>query len=287
MRSSRIIAACLGILLSASFGHCIAAPSVEEAVTAAIFEKYGARITRNDSGRVVKLFSGGNPPFSVEDLQEIANFKWLEELALNAPEAGDDDWGFLHTLTHLRKLTIWHGKHFSTLKPFSGLPIESLTVGGCMGLRDLNKEQPEKQRDAVLTLTGLPQLKALSLYHSPLAPTDIHLAHIVIHFPLLEDLRLDFNAPRSFETTTSPSGIASLKKLPLKVLSLENVNGFTPEHMKAIASIETLESLLIDARKNPFDAAPLVAAVRSIRPGLDIQVAGADAKGPPRPSAQP
>lgn len=287
MKSYSALGVCVSSVALAAASVCFSAPSPEEQAAIEMFEEAGARLTLDNKGHVIKLFSGGNPPHSVEALQQIAAMENLEELALNSPAAGNDDWGFLQELKQLRKLTIWHGKYFSGLEPFSDLPIESLTVGGCMGLRDLNKDEPEKQRDAVLTLSRLPKLKSLTLYHSPLAPADVHLAHIVENFPQLEDLRLDFNAPRGFETTTTPAGLADLNRLPLKVLSLENVNTFTPEHMSAVAGIETLESLLIDARKNPFDTAPLVSAVVSIRPGLDIQVAGADAKGPPRPSSKP
>lgn len=261
-----------------------AAPDAEETAAITLFEEAGARLTRGDDGHVIKLFSGGKPPHSVEDLQKIAAMEKLEELALNSPAAGDDDWGFLHDLPNLKKLTIWHGKYFSDLTSFSGLTIKALTIGGCMGIRDLNKEQPEKQRDAVLTLTDLPNLTFLNLYHSPLAPGDEHLVHIVENFPKLTDLRLDFNAPRGFETTTTPDGLTKLQSLPLQILSVENINAFTPDHMRAIAGIETLGHLLIDTRKNPFDTDPLVTAVRELRPGLDIQVAGADAKGPPRPA---
>lgn len=264
-------------------GFAPAAPTPEEEATIAQFEAAGARVSRDREGHAIKLFSGGKPQHSVEDLQKIGTLKHLEELALNAPAAGDSDWGFLHDLPNLRRLTIWHGHEFSSLRQFCDLPIQALTVGGCMGIRDLNKDQPEKQRDSILTLTGLPSLTFLNLYHSPLAPEDAHLEHIVKNFPLLEELRLDFNAPRGFQTATTPEGLAKLQNLPLKILSLENINAFTPGHMNAIAGIETLESLLIDTRKAPFDTTQLVNAVRSFRPELDIQVAGEGASGPPRP----
>ncbi|NOX99314.1 MAG: hypothetical protein GXP30_06235 [Verrucomicrobia bacterium] len=255
----------------------------DEAGIVAFFEQAGARISRNDEDRAVKIFSGGKPQHSVEELQLLGRLPHLEEIAMNSPLAGDKDWGFLHHLPKLKKLTIWHGHHFTSLSIFSDLPIESLTVGGCMGLRDLNKGQPEKQRNAVLSLTQLPNLTKLNLYHSPLIPGDEQLAHIVKQFPQLDDLKLDFNAPRGTETTISPSGLKGLQKLPLKTLSIENANTFTVDHMKAIAGIKTLEVLLIDARKNSFDTAALVASLKEQRPGLDIQVAGKGAKGPPRP----
>ena len=52
----------------------------------------------------------------------------------------------------------------------------------------------------------------------------------------------------------------------------------------SIAGIKTLEVLLIDTRKNPFDASALVHSLKGDRPDLDVQVAGEGAKGPPRPS---
>ena len=256
----------------------------EEAGAIALFKKAGARITTNEEGCAVKIFSGGKPQHSIEELQLLGLLSHLEEIAVNAPLAGDKDWGFLRKLPELKKLTIWHGHHFTSLSPFSDLPIESLTVGGCMGLRDLNKGQVEKQRDVVLSLKQLPKLTKLNLYHSPLIPGDEQLAHIVKQFPKLDDLKLDFNAPRGSQTTISPAGLKGLQNLPLKILSLENANTFTVDHMKAIAGIKTLEVLLIDTRKNPFDTTKLVASMKEERPSLDIQVAGEGAKGPPRPS---
>jgi len=258
----------------------------DETGAIALFKKAGARVTTNEEGHAIKIFSGGKPQHSISELQLIGLFSHLEELALNAPMAGDKDWGFLRNLPELKKLTIWHGHHFTSLLQFSNLPIESLTVGGCMGLRDLNKGKLEKQRDAVLSLTKLPKLTKLNLYHSPLVPGDEHLAHIAKQFPRLEDLKLDFNAPRGSQTTTSPAGLEQLQKLPLKILSIENANTFTAEHMKAIAGIKTLEVLLIDTRKKPFDTSTLVKTLRAERSDLDIQVAGEGAKGPPRPSTK-
>ena len=256
----------------------------DEAGAIAFFEKSGARITSNKEGHAVKIFSGGKPQHSVEELQLLGLLSHLEEIAVNAPLAGDKDWGFLRKLPELKKLTIWHGHHFTSLSQFSDLPIESLTVGGCMGLRDLNKGQVEKQRDAVLSLTKLPKLTRLNLYHSPLIPGDEQLAHLIKQFPKLEDLKLDFNAPRGSQTTISPAGLKGLQKLPLKILSVENANTFTVDHMKSIAGIKTLQVMLIDTRKNPFDTSALVHSLKGERPDLDIQVAGEGAKGPPRPS---
>ncbi len=256
----------------------------EEQEVIALFEKAGARINTDEDGHAIKLFSGGKPPHTVEDLQKIGKLSHLEQLALNAPPAGDEDWGFLSELSNLKQLTIWHGKHFSSLAPFSGLPIEGLTAGGCMGIRNLNQNKPQKQRDAILTLRDLPNLQRLNLYHSPLAPDDAHLAHIAAQFPKLVDLKLDFASPRGTETNITPDGLRKLAALPLEVMSLENVGTFTAEHMKAIAEIETLEAVLIDARRGGVDTAPLVAALKEARPELEVQVAAEGAQGPPRRS---
>lgn len=256
--------------------------SEKEADTIAFFEAAGARVTRNEEGHAVRLFSQGNPPHSTEDLQRIGSLPELEQLALNNPVAEDGEWEFLRKLPKLRQLTIWHCKTISSLAPFSGLSIESLTVGGSMGLRDRNREEPQRYRDVILTLTDLPNLRSANLYHSPLLPGDEHIAHLVEHFPRLEDLRIDVNAPRGSETTITPEGLRILGKLPLVVLSLENIDDFTVEHIEALATIDSLEALLIDCRKNPFDTAPLEAAMREARPEVQIVVAGEGAKGPPR-----
>lgn len=248
------------------------------------FEKAGARITKNEAGEAVRFFSGGKPPHSVEELQLLGKLKQLEQIALNNPVAGNDEWQFLSELPNLKTLTIWHCKTISSLEPFSGLAIESLTVGGSMGLRDLNRENPEKHRDTVLTLHDLPNLRAVNLYHSPLLPGDEHIAHLVRSFPKLEDIKIDVNAPREFETTISPEGLKRLAELPVKVISLENIGTFTPAHIEVVAGIPTLEALLIDCRKNPIDLAPLVAAAQKANPDLEIVVADENASGPPRRS---
>lgn len=254
------------------------------AETIAHFEKLGLRLSKDQDGNVIKLFSGGKPQLSTEELQLIRHLKSVEQIALNAPIANDDEWEFLKELPKLQSLTIWHCKTFRTLKPFSGLQISSLTIGGCMGLRNLNQETPDKNFDAVLTLTNLPNLTKLNLYHSPKTPHDAHLIHLAKQFPKLEDLKLDFQATRGFETSITAEGLASLRSLPLKVLTLENVHTFTPDHMPAIAGISSLEALLLDARRGPDDVTPLVEAMAKLRPELEVQVAAEGASGPPRRS---
>ncbi|MEM1294824.1 MAG: hypothetical protein AAGH89_05620 [Verrucomicrobiota bacterium] len=256
----------------------------DAAGTAAHFEKLGLRISKDDKGQVVKLFSGGKPPLATAELQLIQNLKSVEQIALNAPVANDDEWGFLKELPNLQTVTIWHCKTIRTLKPFSGLEVSSLTVGGCMGLRNLNQETPEQNHDAVLTLTDLPNLTKLNLYHSPTTPNDSHLAHLAEHFPKLEDLKLDLKAPRGFETSITVEGLAKLQSLPLTVLTLENVDTLTPDHMVAIAGISSLEVLLLDARRGPSDVGPLVDKVQKLRPDLEVQVASEGSSGPPRRS---
>ncbi|MEC5126823.1 hypothetical protein VSU19_08685 [Verrucomicrobiales bacterium BCK34] len=253
----------------------------DESTVIAHFEKAGARITKNPGGHAIKLMSGGRPPHSLAELQNLEALTHLEELALNDPVGGDNDWEFLRNLPHLRKLTIWHCKTIQSLKPFSGLKIESLTVGGSMGLRDLNKENPEAHLNAVLTLTDLPNLKSVNLYHTPLLPHDEHLAHLASEFPKLEEVKIDCTAPRGFEISITPAGLAELGKLPLKLLSIENVSFFTGEHVRAIAGIKTLEVLLIDSRRVPFDTTELETVLAKSRPDIEIQIAREGAKGPP------
>ena len=153
-----------------------------------------------------------------------------------------------------------------------------------MGLRDLNKETPELQRDAVLSLSGLPNLTYVNLYHSPTVSTDSHLEHLVAEFPKLEEMKFDVAAPRGFETEITPGGLALLQKLPITVLSIENSSMFGKEHIAALAGIETLEALLLDCRKKPFDTSILEAEMKRLRPEVEIAVAGEGATGPPRRS---
>jgi len=134
------------------------------------FKEQAARITLNKTGQATKLSLNAKTELSVKEFQSIGELKHLEELAVNMAPGANDDWAFLRKMLALKKLTIWHGHKFSQLTHFSNLPLESLVLGGCMGLRDLNKRNLARQRDAVLGLKGLPELKRLSLYHSPLTP---------------------------------------------------------------------------------------------------------------------
>jgi hypothetical protein len=117
--------------------------------------------------------------------------------------------------------------------------------------------------------------------------TDAHIAHLVKQCPKLVDLKVDFSAPRGFETRISPEGLAQLQQLPLTVISIEHANSLTPEHMQALAKVRTLEAVLVDGRRNSFDTTPLVTSLRALRPDLEIVVVGADAAGPPVRARKP
>ncbi|MEO2016010.1 MAG: hypothetical protein ABGZ53_16745 [Fuerstiella sp.] len=238
-------------------------------------------IKKNTDGHAVRLMSSGKPALTADEYQLIGLLTHLEQIGINAAPLPEEEWRFLKLLPKLKSLSIWHAHGFATLEPFSGLPVQSLTIGGCMGLRDLNKGDADKLRHAIKTLHDLPNLRRVSLYHSPLSPDDSHLAHIAISFPKLEDLRLDFAAPRGSKTTITKQGLKHLQNLPLKLLSIENAGTFQAEHLAAIAGVETLQVLLVDARRKP---APVeaIAAFKKLRTDVEVVVAGPDAKGPPR-----
>lgn len=243
----------------------------DEAGVIAFFQERGDRVTLDGDGHAVKLFSGGKPELSIPELQLIGKLTHLEELALNAAKAGDDDWGFLQKLQKLKLIRIWHGHHFSSLAPFAGIQAEDILFGGCMGLRNLNKDDPGKLRNVALTLRDFPKVKKLSLYHSPLTPDDSHLAHLVAEFPGLTDLRVDFAAPRGQEIRITPEGLAELSKLKLTRFAVENSEGLTPGHFAALAKIETLENLHIyPPRGKEFDHEPLLAELKKRKPDLEV-----------------
>lgn len=240
----------------------------------------GVRLTINDQGHAIRLMSSGKPAMTTDEYQLIGLLTHLEQAGINGAPLTEDQWAFLKKLPRLKRLAIWHGKGFATLKPFCGLPVESLTIGGCMGLRDKNKKEPKKQRDAILTLRDLPNLTHGNWYHSPLIPDDTHLAHIAKQFPKLQSLKLDFSAPRGSETSITPKGLESLTRLPLTTLSLENAQTFTAAHFETLAMIKTLEVLLIDARRNPVSE-DAVEAFRKARPKVTVVVAPKGSTKPP------
>jgi hypothetical protein len=264
---SLVVGACLLSCL-ARIAAAEIVPNDEVGVVAYLSEK-GVVIQSDQSGHATRLMSSGKTPLSAAEFQFIGRLKHLEQIGINAAPMADSEWGFLRSLPKLKSLSIWHGHYFATLEPFSKLPVESLTIGGCLGLRTLNESDPQKLRDVILTLHDLPNLKKLSLYHSPLAPDDSHLAHIAGHFGEIEDLRLDFASPRGMQTNISATGLAALQKLPLKSLTIENAHSFTEDHFHSIAGIKTLRSLLVDARKQ---AAPTEALAIFQRRRTDVEV---------------
>ncbi len=245
----------------------------DEAGAAAYLESKGAKFKLDGEGRPVRLQHGGKPAMTMEEYALIGRIASLEQVALNGAPLEDGQWGFAKQLPNLKSFTVWHAGKFSTLENFSNLPIESLTVGGCVGVTRL-PETPEGKRNGVLTLTGLPKLKRLSLYHSPLAPDDEHLAHVAKEFPVLEDLRLDFKAPRGQETSITAEGLKALAALPLRVLTIENFQTFTPAHLESIAAIETLKTLKVDARKQPVPEG-LLDGFQAARPDVEIDIQSA------------
>ncbi|MBI1375171.1 MAG: hypothetical protein GC159_20825 [Phycisphaera sp.] len=269
-----IVAMCAGVLRAGDL-------PTDEAGAIAYLKAKEVEISLDKDGHAVRVMSRGKPELTVDEYQLIGLLTHVEQMGLNAAPLTETQWGFLKKLPNLKRLSIWHGHGFATLEHFSGLPVESLTIGGCMGLRDKNRDDVAKQRDAILSLHDLPNLTYGNWYHSPLEPDDTHLAHIASQFPKLETLRLDFSAPRGTETTITPAGLAVLQKLPLTTLSLENASTFTAEHFKAIAGIKTLKGLLIDARRKSVSA-EAVAAFRGARPDVAVAVANEGAEGPPQ-----
>ncbi len=247
---------------------CVSAFSADPVPT---LTKLGFSVHKDRSGKTIRLMGKSGKDLSPADYGLIGKLKTLESIGLNATTLKDSEWGFLHELPKLKRLAIWHAKGISSLKPFSGLQVEGLTVGGSMGLRDNHLKDVAKHRDAVLTLKNLPNLKALSLYHTPLTPDDSHIAHIVNEFPTLEDLRLDFATPRTTEVNITPAGLARLQSLPLTKLTIEKIQPLNPKHMEAIAGIKTLKTLVLDARKKAIDPS-LIKAVADLRPELNIDV---------------
>jgi len=246
----------------------------------------GLQFKLDESGNAVRLMSTGKPELTVDEYQLIRLLTELEQMGLNAAPLKEDEWGFLKELPKLKTLSIWHGHHFATLKPFCGLPVESLTIGGCMGLRDLNKENPEQLRHAITTLSDLPNVKKINLYHSPLGPDDSHVKHLATQFPALEDIRLDLSSPRGSETTISSEGLRSLQTLPLTKLNFENATTFTSEHFAAIAEIKSLKKLIIDSKSHlaPTDG---IAAFRQLRPDVEVVVELHEVQTPSLPAKKP
>jgi len=171
----------------------------------------GLTITKNADGHAVTLKSSGQQPMTAEEYALIGKLTQLEDINFNAAPLGDGEWGFLKALPKLKSLAIGHSVKLSTMEPFSGLPLESILVGGCVGLRDLNRSDKGKLRNAVTTQYSLQNLKSLTLYHSPVVLDDAHLAHIATQFPLLESLRIDFAPLAGLQPGITPAGLAVLQ----------------------------------------------------------------------------
>jgi len=204
----------------------------------------GLAIKKGMDGHAVGLMSSGKTALATAEYQRIGLLTRLKQIGINAAPLSDDEWRFLKSLPKLKPLSIWHGKGFATLESFSGLPIESLTIGGCIGLGDLNKDA-DKLRHAVKTLHDLPNLKRVSLNHSPLLPDNSYLAHVAGSFPKLEDLRLNFAAPRGSTPTITPQGLRQLQQLPLKVLAIENAGSFSEDPLADMGGVKTVQALLV------------------------------------------
>ena len=124
----------------------------DESEAIAYLSKKGVAITKDADGHAIRLMSSGKPAMTAEEYQLIGLFKHLEQASLNAAPLNGQEWGFLQKLPNLKRLSIWHGSQFATLEPFNQLPVESLTIGGCTGRRDLKKPNPAQLLDAAKTL---------------------------------------------------------------------------------------------------------------------------------------
>ncbi len=267
------------LLVAAATLH--AALPTDEAGAIAYLTGKGVEITKSADGKATRLMVKDGGKLAAADFALIGKLTSLEQMGINGAPLADGEWGFLKSLPKLKQLSIWHCAGFGSLEPFSGLPVESLTIGGCMGLRDKNKGNPEKLRHALKTLHDLRNLTKGNWYHSPLAPDDTHLAHIAAQFPKLTDLRLDFAAPAGSQTSITPAGLAALQKLPLTVLGLESAQSFTAGHFQAIAGIKSLKTLTVDARKQPANE-DAIAAFKQARPDVEVAVSQPGDKGPPQ-----
>lgn len=219
----------------------------DEANVIEFFKARGDSVDVDDQGHAVRLMARGTPPLSVEQLQQIGELTHLTNVGINMSPANDSQWGFLAKLPKLKQLKIWHGHHFKSLDIFNGLPVEELTIGGCMGLSRLN--QSDKVQNVIMTLDKLPNVKKLVLYHSPLAPDDAHLEHIVKSFLGVTQLRVDFIAPGRAPSRITVKGLRSLSRLPLTHLTIENADTLSGEDLAVLASIKTLKHLEVFTAK--------------------------------------
>lgn len=221
----------------------------DEANVIEFFKARGDSVAVDDQGHAVRLMARGTPPLSVQQLQQIGELTHLTYVGINMSPADDSQWGFLAKLPKLKQLKIWHGHHFRSLKAFNGLPVEELTVGGCMGLHRLNKSEPDKAQNVIMTLDKLPNVRKLVLYHSPVAPDDAHLEHLVKSFPGVTELRVDFVAPGRGPSRITRKGLRCLSRLRLAHLTIENASTLSGEDLAELASIKTLKHLEVFTAK--------------------------------------
>ncbi|MCP4506982.1 MAG: hypothetical protein GY826_11395 [Fuerstiella sp.] len=209
------------------------------------FRARGDSVAVDDQGHAVRLMARGTPPLSVQQLQQIGDLTHLTSVGINMSPANDSQWGFLARLPKLKQLRIWHGHHFRALDVFNGLAVEELTVGGCMGLYRLNTSDPDKTQNIITTLDNLPNVRKLVLYHSPVAPDDAHLEHLVKSFPGVTQLRVDFVAPGRVPGRITRKGLRSLSRLPLTHLTIENADTLSAEDLAVLSTINTLKHLQV------------------------------------------
>jgi len=144
-------------------------------------------------------------------------------------------------------------------------------VGGCSGLRELNKENRDAAHAGMMALIDLPNLRELSLNHCPSIWDDSILSHIIESFPRLRHLSVDLRPMPGFETAITPEVLRRLSSLPLESLVLEVLQTLEAGHFLAIGSIPTLKTLALNRGRQPFDERPL-AQLREKRPDLIIEV---------------
>jgi hypothetical protein len=246
----------LSLLMALTASTLHAALPTDEAGAIAYLTEKGVTITKNAEGHAASLKAPGKPALTAEEYALIGQLTSLEQMGINGAPLADGEWGFLKSLPKLKQLAIWHSAGFGSLEPFSGLPVESLTIGGCMGLRDLNRSAKTKLRNALTTLHDLPNLTKGNWYHSPLVPDDTHLAHIAAQFPKLTDLRLDFAAPAMPMTGTPGKPGAGGAGGPFQQRDTNHDGKLTRDELPA-ALFERL-----DADKNGFVSEAELTALR-------------------------
>jgi len=98
-----------------------------------------------------------------------------------------------------------------------------------------------KAQNVITTLDKLPNVKKLVLHHSPVAPDDAHLEHLVNSFPGVTQLRVDFRASDRGPNRITGKGLRCLSRMPLTHLTIENADTFSGEVLAVLTSIKTLK----------------------------------------------